>query len=276
MINHRFKANRPKIIGKTDMTPRWETVAEIIEDSDVVLEVLDARMPMLSRNEEVEKIIRINGKRLIFILNKADLISERQLQINYRKLLKLKEGECFIFSAREKVGTKRLRDYLFSLAKTNEKEGFEGIRIGVVGYPNTGKSSVINALALKKKAVTSAKAGTTHGVQWIKAFDKLFILDSPGVIPVGENDEVRHSLIVAKNVERVKKIDLVASSIIQLFDDKKELEKQYKIEITSDDPEEIIKEIGQKKGFIKRGGVVDESRTSIQIIKDWQNGKLRL
>jgi ribosome biogenesis GTPase A len=269
MINRRFKANRPRTVGSTDMTPRWDSVSEIIEESDVILEVLDARMPQISRNSEVEKLAGKFEKRLLFILNKADLVPENFLESTFRKLKK--EGECFIVSSKDMVGTKRLREYLLALGKAKEGR----LRIGVVGYPNLGKSSIINVISLKHKTKVSFTAGTTHGPQWINAQANLSIVDSPGVIPLDEHDEIRLALIAAKNVEKIKQLDLVSQAVINLFEDKQPLKDFYKIKIESNDTQEILDEIGRKKGFIKKGGIIDESRTSIQIIQDWQRGNLR-
>lgn len=271
MINRRFKANRPKIIGSTDINPYWKVIEEIIQESDIIFEILDARLPELSRNEEIERLAEQNNKTIVLILNKADLVSEKQLQITYDKLKKQKP--CFIFSSKEKIGTKRLREWLLSKTK-----GVEKLKVGILGYPNTGKSSIINSLAKKKKAKVSAKAGTTHGPQWVNATDKLRIIDSPGVIPLKQEDEVRYAIIASKNVERIKNLDLVAHAIIKLFDDKTQLEKFYNIKINPDikNPDEIIEMIAVKKGFIKKGGTPDENRTAIQIIRDWQTGRLKL
>lgn len=276
MYNRRFRTNRPKIIGKTDMTPRWESIREIIHDSNVILEILDARMPELSRNKEIEKMVLNYGddKKLIFILNKADLVANEQLQREFEKLKK--ESECFILSSKDKIGTKRLREYLLSLGKNCESDY---LRIGVVGYPNTGKSSVINALILRHKVKVSSTAGTTHGEQWINAQGNLSIIDSPGVIPLDEHDEVRLALIAAKNVEKIHNLGLVANAIINLFDESENLKKYYKIDelkIKNNCVQDIFEEIGRKKGFFKRGGMIDEGRTAVQIIRDWQTGKLKL
>lgn len=269
MYNRRFKANRPKIIGSTNMIPRWHSVAEIIYHSNIVLEILDARMPELSRNSEVEEIAKKSNKQILFILNKADLVSEEQLERKFKKLKQ--EAPCFIVSSNQKIGTKRLREYLMAQAK-----GKEIYRIGVVGYPNIGKSSVINALTLKHKTKVSSTAGTTHGPQWINAQANLSIIDSPGVIPLDEHDEIRLALISAKNVERINNLDIVAHAVINLFENKTKLKEFYNIKTDSEKPEDILQEIGKKKGFMKKGGLVEESRTAIQIISDWQKGKLKL
>ena len=265
----KFKANRPRIVGDTNIKPYWKVIREIIEESDIILEVLDARMPKLSRNEELEEIIRKSKKDLIFILNKADLTS-KNIIIKNKKLLK-KQGECFVVSSKDKTSVSKLRGYLLGLGKTKEF-----MRIGVLGYPNTGKSSLINSLVRRKKAPVSSKAGTTHGQQWISMKENIRIIDSPGIIPLKHTDELRYALIGSRNPEKIKNLDLVAHEIIKLFDNFENIEKLYNIKIEEKSPDKIMEEIGRKKGFIKKGNEIDDSRVSIQIIRDWQKGKLRL
>jgi hypothetical protein len=269
MINQKFKANRPKVIGSTDMKPYWQVIQNIINDSSIVLEILDARMPELSRNEEIEQIVKNSGKKLILILNKADLVSEN----NLRKRLKIlkKQYPTFVISNTQKLGTKRLREYLIAQAKNKEK-----FKVGILGYPNTGKSSVINSITMKRKAKVTSTAGTTHGQQWINFTNNMQIIDSPGVIPLKEYDEVRYALIGSRNTDKIKDLELVAHEIIKLFDDKTPIEKLYNVKIITKNPDEIINQIGIKKGFLKKGGVVNAGRTAIQIIRDWQSGKLRM
>ncbi len=267
MINRRFKANRPKIIGSTDITPYWKVIEKIIDESDIILEVLDARMPELSRNEEIERLVKRKNKQLVFILNKSDLINANTLRKIFNKLKK--ESNVFSISTKEKLGTRRLRDYLTKESKN------QNIKIGVLGYPNTGKSSIINSLILRKKAPVSAKAGTTHGVQWITS-SNLEIMDSPGVIPIGKADEIRLSLISSKNPEKIKNLELVAYKILDLFPSKNKVLEYYNVAEKSDDNDEIIQLIGIKKGFMKKRGEVEEIRVAMQIIRDWQRGNLRL
>lgn len=263
--------NIPKKFGSTDITPYWEVIKNIINDADMILEVLDARMPDLSRNKELEEVIKKFNKPIVLILNKADLVSNNQLRLSLNRLKK--EYHTFIISSTNFIGTKRLREWL--IAQSKNKENF---RIGVLGYPNTGKSSVINIIAKRKKAKVSSRAGTTRGQQWINVADKIRIIDSPGIIPIKQEDEVRYALIASRNVEKIKNLEIVAHEIIKLFLIKDNLNKLYGIQIANDEnnPDKIIELIGRKKGFIKKGGLIETSRVAIQIIKDWQIGKLRL
>jgi hypothetical protein len=282
---------------KQDINWYWRVISQIVSESDIILEILDARLPELSRNEQLERIVAESGKEIIFVVNKTDLVSDKYLDKVKKDLGK--EHACFYLSAKEKLGTKRLRDMLYQRARkyvappipkekelTNQQKRerprhffihWGKFKVGIIGYPNSGKSSIINALLFKNKAKVSKKAGTTHGIQWMSAGERLLILDSPGVIPLETEDEVRDALIGARDVAKIKDLPLSAFYIIRLFEDEFDiLEKYYDIKIESDDPGEIIEVIGKRKGFLSKGGEIDENRVSAMIIRDWQEGKLKL
>jgi len=263
----KFKANRPKTKKNTDIKSYSRVIEDIISKSDIILEILDSRIPNLSKNNEIEELAKQLNKKVIFILNKADLINPKDLK---RKLKDLKkQNKTFAVSSKERTGTKRLREYLFALGKKSTE-----LKIGVLGYPNTGKSSLINSLAKRKKTKVTSWAGTTHGQQYVKLHKNILIIDSPGIIPIKENDELRQALIASKNVEKIKNLGLVAHTIINIFYDKEPIEKLYNIKINSKDPEKIIEQIAIKRGFLQKGNQIDEKRAETQIIRDWQTGKL--
>ena|SRR3989344_1473661 len=269
MINRKFKANRPRQRRVTNITPYWKVLENIIEESDIVLEILDARMPELSRNEELEELIKRKGKRLVFILNKSDLVPEKI--IAKRKEILKKRASTYAISAKHKETLVTLREFILAQARNSPF-----FKVGIVGYPNTGKSSVINTLVRRHKAPVSSKAGTTHGQQWIKLKDEIRIIDSPGVIPVKQTDEIRYALIGSKNPEKIHNLSLVAHKIIEILKETKTLQKYYDIDEELVDAEEIIEAVGRKRGFLKKGNQIDDSRVAIALIRDWQNGKLRL
>ncbi|MEM5777355.1 MAG: GTPase [Candidatus Aenigmatarchaeota archaeon] len=251
------------------MKKEWGLVEKVIEEVDIVLEVCDARMPEITRNKKVENLVFKKRKKLILVFNKADLVSE----VFIKGLKKMVEENVVFVSCRKRYGFARLRN-LINEIKGNRKE----IRIGVVGYPNTGKSSLINSLVGKKKALTSPIAGFTKGVQWIKGSGGLLFYDTPGVIPIDERDEVRKAVIGAVSPQNIKNLDIVAEKIIELFLPYKKslIEKLYGINVVDENPREILELIGKKKNYFLKGGVVDVNRTSVKIINDWQKGKLVL
>lgn len=274
------------------MEPYWDLIKRIVTESDLVLMVLDARMIELSRNEQVEEIIKEVGRPVIFVVNKSDLTSHDKIK---RHTEKIKEkGEVVLFSAK-KPGSAKLLHYFIKKVfkkygkrempqrdkyspKPKYREALGDIVVGVLGYPNVGKSSIINALSHRKKVKVSKKAGTTHGIHWVKATNEIKLIDSPGVIPLKKDDEIRYGLIGARDIEKLKDPEVVSNAIIKLFlqHNKNALENFYQIEIKSDDPKEITQQIADKKRFLLKGGILDEYRAQSLIVRDWQQGRLIL
>jgi len=247
---------------------------KVIYESDVILEVIDARMPNLTRNEKLENHIRRKRKFLILVMNKSDLITEK-MRMNF--LRRFKSKEVIFVSCKDRKGIPTLKKMIFELAKRIRYRDY--IRIGVIGYPNTGKSSVINALVgFKEVAKTSPIAGFTTGIQWIRGKGNIMFSDTPGVIPSDEKDEAEQALMSIIDPNKLANPDLAAMRIIQLFLDynKMGLKKFYDVRMETDDTLEILLEIGKRKNFIRKGGKVDEARTAFAIIRDWQRGKLLL
>ncbi len=253
----------------------WDIVREVIEQSDVVIEVLDARMPEQTRNRKVEKMVKIARKPLVFAVNKSDLITTKT-QKKYREILQ-QTALCMFVSCRNRKGISFLKRKVFEIAK---KRSRHWINIGVIGYPNTGKSSLINALAGRKKAKVGAKPGFTRGVQWISAGPGIRLFDTPGVIPFSEfrNDEIKQALIGVLDPSKIEDPEDVAKKIVQIFlnENKSALEKLYKVEIGNKRFNAIINEIGTVRNMLKKGGVIDTHRVYLVIINDWQKGKLLL
>ncbi len=132
----------------------------------------------------------------------------------------------------------------------------------------------------------SSKAGTTHGIHWINAGDNIKLIDTPGVIPLSYEDESKLGLIAARGPEKIKDIESTAYKVIEMFIKKRQLVRIlefYQLRILekpdllkSLDPSEILSAISLARGHLKKGGLPDETRTSQLIVRDWQNGKLKL
>ncbi len=244
----------------------WNVVNEVIDKSDVLLEVVDARFIDDTRHAELENKIRKAGKKLIIVVNKADLVQKETLE-EYKKKIR----DIVFISAKEHLGTSYLREAIYKAATARP------VFVGVVGYPNTGKSSVVNVLKGKQAAGTSRTSGFTKGKQKVRIAKDLYLLDTPGVIPYREEDELKHVLIAVKNVQQIKEPDIIAIKIIELFrkENPRGFEDKYDV-LIQEDTEETIAAVAKKMNKLMSGGRPDIDSTSRKIIDDWQTGRLKL
>jgi ribosome biogenesis GTPase A len=247
----------------------WPVVFDLIRNVDIVVVVGDARMPDVSVNQEVVKHARKYGKEVLIVFTKRDLIGKARLvslQGHY--------PEALFVAGVKNEGVSALRRKLQILGKRLKL--YEP-KIGVVGYPNIGKSALINALARRNRAPVANQPGTTKGVQWIKA-GGLRILDSPGVIPA-EDKNRKLALLGSKTPDMLPVPEKNAFDILTMFLVKcpETLKEHYSItEDLQHEPYDLLLQIGKARRFLKKGGAIDEDRTARTIIREWQTGKLRL
>ena len=247
----------------------WPAVMQAMKKAKVIIFVLDARMPDISRNRDIEKKLIGSKKEALIVFNKIDLISADKL-----KELKRENKGCFFVSSKDGKSISHLRLKLQILTKSLKLDRLE---VGIVGYPNVGKSALTNILTRASKVKVSSKAGTTTSLQWASG-TKIKILDSPGVIPFND-DEIKLGLLGAKDPGKLKNAEIVALKIIELFmkNTTKNLESLYGVgPLKDEDSYEIFMKIGEARKLLKKGGIIDEQRAAIMIIRDWQIGKLLL
>ena len=244
----------------------WRVVNEVIERADVLLLVLDSRLVDETRNSEIENKIRKMKKSLIFVMNKADLVNKDDLEKKKKQF-----PDCVFVSAKEGFGKTMLRNKIKETARRNGIKTPK-IFVGVLGYPNVGKSSLINSLKGKSSAKTSIMSGYTKGLQKVRVDGEIIMLDTPGVIPYQEKDMMKHSFIGTIDFVHCKEPDLVVMELMEKFPGK--IEKYYGIEV-QEDKEEEIEEIAHKINILKKGGIPDVVRASRMILKDWQKGDIR-
>lgn len=247
-------------------------VRNMIKICDVILEVLDARYINETRNVPAEESIKSQGKKIIYVINKMDLVD-----INEKKM----ETEAlglfpYVFvSCKKRIGSKELRNRIkIEVKRLSSRYG--RAQVGVIGYPNTGKSSLINFLTGKSAARTASEAGFTRGVQRIKLSSDILILDTPGIIP-GPNYEFnrethsQHAQIGARTYDKVRDPEFIVHEIIEREGEK--VMKFYGVEAKNS--EEFFEEFGKKRGLLLKGGVIDTDRAARIVLKDWQEGKIK-
>jgi ribosome biogenesis GTPase A len=249
-------------------------VKDVIKKADVLLEVIDARFPEETRNSEVEReIVRLN-KPFIIVINKCDLVSNEKLEKTKARLSKI--APTIFISSKDRSGTTMLRHQILASAYINASIKERDILVGTLGYPNVGKSSVINGVTGRHRAGTSSISGYTKGVQNVDAGSRIMFIDTPGVIPFDEKDEYLQGLLGIKDATHLKDHVGVALKIIEkmLVENKTALESFYHITIENEASYDVLKLIGKQCNFLQKKGEVDETRTATRIINDWQIGLL--
>lgn len=248
-------------------------VKKMILNSEIILEVLDARFPEETRDPTLEQLIKEKNKPLILVLNKSDLIPEKLAKKHLTKLKKT--SPTVLFSAKERKGSRALRTELGKAAKKLKTKKDETTNACIIGYPNTGKSSIINLLKGKNVAGTSPKAGYTRGEKLIRLTEQLMLIDTPGVIPYDEHDELQLALLAAKNPDQLTDPESVAEHILALVAEQNPnaLKNNYSIQ-NNISSEKALESIAIKKGKMEKGGIPNTNATAKIVIKDWQRGKL--
>ena len=274
-IRYSFSSRHTRTIDVTNKhrIPIPAIVKDVIRISDIILEVLDARYIDETRNKKMEDLIYENNKKIIFVLNKADLIDFSEL----KKSGKLEDIKPYVLvSCKTKNGIRDLRTRIKIEAKKIKEH--KSAHIGIIGYPNTGKSSIINVIAGKGRAGTSAQAGFTKGIQKIKLAKGILLLDTPGVLPEKEAPahKTEHakklSTIGVKTFDKAKNPDFIVSELMK--ENPGAFEKFYGIDAKGD-VEKLIDFLGKKHKFLAKGGLIDTNRTARMILRDWQFGKIR-
>lgn len=246
------------------MASFWKIVNKVISDADILLLLLDSRLIDETINKEVVAHAQKANKPLIYVITKCDLVKKEFVE-EYKK----KFNPSVFVSAKEHLGTTILRDRILIEAK---KIGLTKVKVGVLGYPNVGKSSLINSMAGRSAAPTSNVSGFTKGVQKVKSDNRIIFLDTPGVIPYQEKDSVKHAFIGTIDFNKAKDQDLIVIELMEKFPGK--VESFYKVEV-KEDKEETIEEIAIKKNLIRKGNKPDIERAARMILKDWQNGLIK-
>lgn len=243
----------------TQMRKYSQIVQKVLEKADIILIVLDARRPETSSNQDIVRRIRALGKKHIFVINKVDLLSrEEQARLDIPNSVKV--------SAQKHIGTLRLYKKILELARGEKST------VGVVGYPNTGKSTLINALKGRHSAPTSSVSSYTKGVQKVAVSEKIMLLDTPGVIEEEGVDETTLHMIGAIDAHKIKDPEGAAIDIVAEMGGK--VERYFSV-AKHEGTYETLEEIARKKHLLLKGGQPDTMRVAKEIIMLVQKGKIK-
>lgn len=250
----------------------WNELHKVVDSSDVLLQVLDARDPMGTRSKYIEQFLRKEKphKHLFFILNKVDLVPIWVTQRWVAILSAEYPTIAFHASLTHPFGKGALINLLRQLGKLHVDK--KQISVGFIGYPNVGKSSIINALRSKKVCKTAPIAGETKVWQYITLMKRIFLIDCPGVVyPTAETDTEK----VLKGVVRVELVtnpeDYVETVLKRVRPEY--IMKTYGLKEWSDHVD-FLEQVAKRSGKLLKGGEPDVNTVAKMILNDWQRGKL--
>ena len=261
-----------------------KTLKQMQADSkvcDCFVYVVDARCPTSCINPEFVKVCK--NKPIIFVLNKADLVEKADLE-RFKKHFNELGHECISLNATVSGNAKVIiqaikKVFAERLAKNKENNVNFILRAMVLGVPNSGKSTIVNNLCNKGRAVTGNKAGVTRSKLWVKVDGSIEFMDTPGVLlPNFENEENAYNLAYVGSVKDdvLNLIEVSSRFIGRLMDlDEKILQTKYSVDISNYTHNvELLERIGKKRGCMIKGGEVDLERTSKILLTDFRAGKL--
>lgn len=256
-----------------------KALKEKINLVDVVIEVLDARIPNSSCYGDIKKLL--GEKPRLLVLNKVDLAEEQELKkwIEYLE----KSSGCAVLTTDAK-NSKDLSKIVNKALELGEpriqalmQKGLlrRPTRVMVVGMPNVGKSSIINKLTKTSKTKIGAKAGVTRQQQWVRINPKVDLLDTPGIIPMKQEDQKRAKKLAFVNSisENAYSNEMVASELLSILSKKynKRVKEHYKL---AEEDSVTLESIAKSRNWIKAGAELDIDRTATYVLLDFRNGKM--
>jgi ribosome biogenesis GTPase A len=246
---------------------------------DVVIEVRDARLPLSSAYGDLSRII--GDKPRLILLNKADLTNQEELFLWVNMIKNQDNVPVIVSEAKNSKGLNKIISTAINLAEPRiqalMKKGLlrRPARVVVVGMPNVGKSSIINKLTKSSKTKVGAKAGVTRQHQWVRINPKLELLDTPGIIPMKQENQTKAQKLAFVNSvsENAYDNEHVCSELLRLLDKKypQLTREHYKLDENSD---LTIESIAACRNWIVKGGQLDIQRTSVFVLNDFRTGKI--
>lgn len=262
------------------MTKAKRMMQEDIKFDDIVIELIDARIPMSSRNPDIDDLAK-NKYRLI-LLNKSDLADDR-VTVKWVEFFEKQGIKVIKLDSRQRSGMKSVNNAILEVCKEKiERDRKRGIinrpvRAMIVGIPNVGKSTFINSFAGKACAKTGNKPGVTKGKQWIRLNKTVELLDTPGILWTKfDNEKIANDLAFIGSINdqilnltelSLKFIESVKNDYAGIFTSRYDIEEK-------DDGVTMLGDIAIARGCLKKGGEPDYDKAAALIFDDFRSGKL--
>lgn len=263
------------------MTKAKRMMQENIKLIDVVIELVDARVPMSSKNPDIDELAK--NKSRVILLNKNDL-GDRVKTEEWKQYFEEQGYFVAMVNSRNGNGVKAVQNIVMDACKEklerNRKRGIinRPIRAMIVGIPNVGKSTFINSFAGKACTKTGNKPGVTKGKQWIKLNKNVELLDTPGILwPKFEDQMVGLRLAMIGSIkDEILNITDLAISMIQFMQENypNELQERYQLEEIEAEPVSILEEVAKVRSCKKAGNLLDLDKAATLLMEDFRSGKL--
>lgn len=254
-----------------------ELIQENLKMVDAVIEVIDSRIPVSSRNPIIDELVK--SKPRIIVLNKSDLADD-ELNRRWEETFREEGNRALSMNCMSGAGVKALFKLLEKMAaeKNRDRVMQRPYRLMIVGVPNVGKSSLINRMTGRKSAQTGDRPGVTKGKQWLKLANNMQLLDTPGILwPKFEDPKAGLNLAFCGSIkDEILDVPTLGMELIGVLAENypKLLEERYKLEEIAETPLENMENMAVKRGCILPGKRIDYERIGRLVLDEFRGGKI--